>query len=103
MKSLTSDDVVRSASQSKRGSTLTIMSALTSSSSCTNSASLGCSGCALGVPLQALMAHVTKLSVSTFMTNERMGNRVCWERLMLVASAAHLQLFSIEKSLEGPT
>lgn len=74
----TSDEVVLSAAQSRRGSTLMIMSGLTSMSSCTSSASLGWSGNEPGELLQALTAQFTKLSVRTFMIECLMA-RQCFD------------------------
>lgn len=59
-------DVVFSAAQSKRGSTLMMNCGLTSISSCASSASFGCSGKDAVVDLHALTAQVRKFMLSTF-------------------------------------
>lgn len=59
--------VVVSAVQSMRGSRLSSSWALTSMSSCTNSASLGCRGYESDEDLQALTAQVRKFKLKIFM------------------------------------
>lgn len=63
----TSEAVVRRAAQSRRGSTLASMSRLTSTSSVTSSASLGCSGYDAADDLHSLTAQVRKLRLRIFM------------------------------------
>jgi len=78
----TSVDVVRSADQSSRGSTLASSWGLISTSSLASSASLGCKGKESDEDLQLLTAQVRKLRVRTFMTLDvlvmytRSGERV---------------------------
>ena len=80
---------MRRASQSRRGKTLIIMSAFNSRSSCTSSASLGCSGYDLGELLQALTAHVKKLSVRTFMIE------FCFSKLQCRAQKEDSRMVSV--------
>lgn len=63
---LASVDVVRSAFQSMRGSRLTNNCGLSSTSSLTSSASLGCSGNESDDDLHVLTAQVRKFNVRTF-------------------------------------
>lgn len=101
----TSVDVVFSAAQSSRGSTLMRNGALISCSSCASSASFGCSGNEADVDLQALTAQVRKLMLSTFilaLRNSRVGYLcVCvvrrWER----TGSVFLEFCSAEKGKIG--
>lgn len=63
---LASVDVVRRAFQSMRGNKLTNNCGLSSTSSLTSSASLGCSGNESDEDLQDLTAQVRKFNVRTF-------------------------------------
>lgn len=62
-------DVVLSAAQSRRGSTLMRNCGLSSISSCASSASLRCNGKEAEVDLQALTAQVRKFMLRTFILN----------------------------------
>lgn len=85
---LTSVAVVVSARQSMRGRMLMSSSGLTSMSSCTSSASLGCRGYESDDDLQALTAQVKKFKLRIFIVSS------CW----LCAAISEQEKYGIYKS-----